>query len=257
MSPPHEAGLISLDITTMVSLPLLKKCVRIFEKPIKSFTKISVFEMYLNYVDNDKTSASFWEKWLKHLQIYCKIINSDQPHLAKTGATIFIANQPLGLLNQIVLAAIISKFRSDVKILANFALQPFFGLTDDLIGMEFVDANFNLGENVAAITAIVNWIKNDGALIIFPSDDFGKSIIDKLLSITPIEVIPIYFHEEFKKKAIMPSASDPNDKVKTFLNLYCRNNKQNQIENSLFKSLKAIRTCLKKRGDTIYYSFLD
>ena len=220
----HEEGLISLDLTAITTNISLKKWLRLFEKPIKSLTKISVFEKYLNQVDHDKSELPYWEKWLRHLQIYCKNSGTNERPISSEGAAIFIANEPLGLLSNIALAAIVTKVRADVKILANSSLQPLFGLTDDLIGMGSFEAGPAISEDDEVFTESLGWLNNGGALIIFPNDDFAKSMLNKLTLNSPAAVVSVCFHDK-NNRHLTPLAS--------------------------------IRICLRQRGSTILYSFTN
>lgn len=202
----QETGLIKLDLTEMSMHPDVKKWIRFFEKPLKISAKITTFESYLNDVDQDLSTISFWEKWLKHLQIFCKPIKGSFSAAATSDTLIFIANHPLSLLDCIAVMAMIKQIRPDVKMLGNAYLQPFIGLTNDIV----VD---------------IDAIKSGSALLVFPS--VWNAAIGELILNSAASVIPIFSHT--KKPYLYHSKP-------------------------LIASFLSIRTCLKQRGNTLYYS---
>lgn len=217
----ESVGYIKLDLTELSVKPPIKRWIKFFAKPIKILTKITTFEMYLNDIDQDTTVGTIWEKWLKHLQIFCKPRSGSVKNIPKSGGVIFIANHPLGFLDCVALMAVLKPVRADVKILANPSLQALTGLTDDII--EKTDTE--------------DWLKNGGALLVFPCEQV--SVVDnawnpwfgEIILTAQAPVLPIFFHEK-------------NTKLFYYLTQF----------NPKFSSLLSPRECLKKRGGTIYYS---
>lgn len=170
----QQNGLIKLDLTELSTEPNSKKWIRFFEKPIKILSKIIIFERYLNDIDQDHSALTFWGKWLKHLQIFCKLLDGSLKEISITNTLIFVANHPSGLIDCIAVTAMIKEIRPDAKILRNPFLQVLTGLTDDFV------------ENIETI-------KPGAALIIFPS--VWDAAIGKLILNSTASVIPIFSHQ--------------------------------------------------------------
>lgn len=217
MSNEFESqGSIKLDLTELGTTSQQKKWLKFFETPIKLLSKLSIFENYLNDVDQDPSNDNFWLKWIKHLQICCKVLPGSAEITATSSGNIFLANYQYGLLEAIVLMAILKQTLPEITILANTTLQPFTGLTQDIIY-----------DSTQAIT----WLNKGGALLILVPTDSLDSDIQAIIVHSKASIVPINLSR----------------KTNPWLNYL-----QHSIP--LLTSILAIRDCLKHRGETIFYS---
>lgn len=248
MTQEHKSEfdeLISLDLTAMFTDPKMKKWIKRFEKPIKLLTKISVLEIYLNHVDKDTSSGSTWEKWLKHLQIQFQKIDDSPGEIPKTGPVVFTSNHPFGMVDGFVLTAMIKSVRPDVKIMTNQSLQPVTGLSDDIIGVDPYEQNSSKKANLTPIRTALNWLKQGGAMIVFPSGDVSaydkeknciidppwNPIIGRIATRSKADIVPLFIHGNNSK--LFYRLRQYNERIATFM---------------------LARECLKKRGNTLRYS---
>lgn len=243
----NNEDLISLDLTAMFTDPKMKVWVKRFEKPIKFMTKISVLEVYHNRVDQDVSEHSVWEKWLKHLQIHYQALDGSK-QIPTCGPIILTANHPFGMIDGIVLIAMVKKLRQDVKIMTNQSLQPVSGMSEDIIGVDPYEHATGKRANLAPIRNTLQWLNEGGALIVFPSGDVShydhhshqvidpnwNPLIGKIALKTQADIIPTYI--KGSNSAIFHRLRQINDRIGSFM---------------------LARECLKKRGQTIEFKIGD
>lgn len=101
------------------------------------------------------------------------------------GAVVIVANHPLGGIEGIILAALLSKIRKDVKVLANEVLKRIPELDDLFIGVDVFGGESAKRTNRRAIAQANEHLKQGGLLVLFPAGEVSayqhgeKRVTDK------------------------------------------------------------------------------
>jgi putative hemolysin len=108
------------------------------------------------------------------------IAASDLARIPKSGPLILVANHPYGGLEGVLLASILTALRSDVKILANQALQIFPELAPCFIFTNPLKPNAR--GNLTSLRQCQQHVADGGLLVIFPSGrvSYPRSLNDLL-----------------------------------------------------------------------------
>ena len=110
------------------------------------------------------------EQILDYFQIRCETNISELENIPTEGPVVFAANHPIGSLDGLALLKTIAFVRPDVKIVANRMLSHLKPLKDVFIAVDNMGAQANR-QQIAEIQA---HLKNDGALIVFPSGEVSR-----------------------------------------------------------------------------------
>jgi|TARA_B000000557_G_scaffold193572_1_gene159022 putative hemolysin len=182
---------------------------RLIIKLIENLTgKRKLMKLYKDYVPRDNDPINFWSDVIDLMEI--KIINkSNKPlKIPRSGPLMVIANHPFGIIDGLILCSLISKKRSDFKIMTHETLKFLPQLERFILPVDF---SSNKGEslklNIETARKAKNHLLDHGSLIIFPSgsvstaeniksdakDDEWKNFPAKLIHQTQTNVIPIYF----------------------------------------------------------------
>ncbi len=182
---------------------------RLIIKLIENLTgKRKLMKLYKSYVPKDNSPISFWSDIINLMEI--KIINKSNIPLVvpKNGPLMVIANHPFGIIDGLILCSLISKERSDFKIMTHETLKFLPQLERFILPVDF---SSNKGEslrlNIETAKKAKNHLLQQGALIIFPSgsvstaknikseaeDDEWKNFPAKLIHQTKSNILPIYF----------------------------------------------------------------
>ncbi|MBI4905620.1 MAG: 1-acyl-sn-glycerol-3-phosphate acyltransferase [Acidobacteria bacterium] len=91
------------------------------------------------------------------------------PPLPASGAAIVAANHPTGVLDGVLLNALLHRARPNLKIIANSLLQAFDPLADVVIAVNpFGKAE---RENLVPIRQALQWLRQGGMLLMFPAGE--------------------------------------------------------------------------------------
>lgn len=106
------------------------------------------------------------------LGIDYQVVRGKLTHVPAQGATIVVANHPLGCVEGVILAELLLCVRSDVKILANQYLKLVPELTSLFIGVDVFEGADAAKANLHALRQAHKHLEQGGLLLMFPA---GKS----------------------------------------------------------------------------------
>lgn len=145
---------------------------------------------------------------LKLLNIKMAIDDRDLERIPKTGPVIVVANHPFGLLDGLLLHALLTDVRPDFRILTNSIITGLHELQDHVIPVDVFGGQEQARTNLRAIRAAVDWLQEGHCTATFPSGEVShwnareNRVADPAWSEFParcaamarVPVIPVYFH---------------------------------------------------------------
>ncbi|MGL6314793.1 lysophospholipid acyltransferase family protein [Vibrio sp. WXL103] len=108
---------------------------------------------------------------LEALGIDYQLESGEMSSVPTTGATIVIANHPLGGIEGVILAELLLMVRPDVKILANQYLKLVPELSELFIGVDVLEQDRSKSANVHALRQANQHLAQDGLLLVFPAGE--------------------------------------------------------------------------------------
>lgn len=150
----------------------------------------------------------FIEKVLEKLEIRYTPPAAQRKTIPDKGPLIVVANHPFGGIDGLVLAAILSKVRQDIRILANQYLGLFSELQPILFQVDPFGNKRSVRSNARSLRNAVSWVKNGGLLLTFPAGEVSHfsmskreitdppwhNTIGKLVQLTKSPVLPVFFY---------------------------------------------------------------
>lgn len=181
---------------------------RLIIKTIESITgKRKLESLYKNYSIQSKSPINFWQDVLKLMDIKVKNKSKYKIDIPVDGPLIVIANHPFGIIDGLILCAILSEKRKDFKIMTHETLRFLPELEEFVLPVDFSEKKDAKILNIETAKKAKNHLINNGSLIIFPSgsvstaknlksdakDDEWKNFPAKLIHLTKSRILPIYF----------------------------------------------------------------
>ncbi len=182
---------------------------RLIIKTIETFTgKKKLEKLYKNYSLNPKKPQAFWGDILNEMQI--KVVNKsvNKMSIPKNGSLMIVSNHPFGIIDGLILCSLVSKVRSDFKIMTHETLQFLPQLKQFILPVDFgKKTRKSKLLNIETAKKAREHLDKNGIIIIFPSggvstasklnsnamDDDWKLFPAKLIHQTETSVLPIYF----------------------------------------------------------------
>lgn len=112
----------------------------------------------------------FVEHVLDFFQFRYQHCDHELDNIPTQGRVIIIANHPIGSLDGLALLQLVSRVRSDVKIVANSWLQAVQPLQSLFVAVDVLGSRAQR----AQVEAMQQWLADDGALIIFPAGEVSR-----------------------------------------------------------------------------------
>src|SRR5262245_43773374 len=109
------------------------------------------------------------ERLLDLLSVRCAVTDADYMRIPQKGATILSANHPFGILDGAVLATLLGRIRSDVRILANSILTVAPELRDQVIPVDLMCGRDGTAGNANGLRRSLQHLKAGGMLVVFPA----------------------------------------------------------------------------------------
>lgn len=164
-------------------------------------------QMYLHLPPADD-DIHFLKMTLDLFKIEWHIPDNELTNIPAKGPAIVIANHPFGALEGILMAYILRRYRSDVKIMANYFLQRIPEISEVFIGVDPFGGKSSTSNNLKPMRQATQWLKQGGLLLLFPAGEvshgtwFQPEITDpqwsntvaRLIKITQATVTPVYFN---------------------------------------------------------------
>jgi putative hemolysin len=168
---------------------------------------LNIIRKHYNGIASSEDAFSFAHNALDFLRIHYQSCDGSLEIVPPSGPTIVVANHPFGGVDGLILIAMLSKVRTDIRILANYYLGEVPELRPNLLMVDPFRKKGSTQKNIQPIRKAVHWLKNGGMLITFPAGEVSHMILRKrriedppwdktigrLIHITKVPVLPICF----------------------------------------------------------------
>ncbi|MGF1742705.1 lysophospholipid acyltransferase family protein [Vibrio profundum] len=121
-------------------------------------------------------TAAFLRYTLQVLGIDYQITSGELKQVPTHGATIIVANHPLGCVEGVILAELLLMIRPDVKVLANHHLKSVPELNELFIGVDVFQGQQAHHANIKAFRAAYQHLHQQGLLLMFPAGEVSDLV---------------------------------------------------------------------------------
>jgi putative hemolysin len=147
------------------------------------------------------------EALLAEMKVKLEVQPADLERIPVKGPLVAVANHPFGVLDGVALTVLLSRARSDVKILANSLLDGIPELHQHCIFVDPFDTPSSTDKNLKPLKQALAWLREGGALAVFPAgevsqwnvreaqvtDPVWSSAAARLVRKTGASALPVYF----------------------------------------------------------------
>ncbi len=143
----------------------------IVSRPLESFLAVrSLNQAYRQYAEGDfEHGCNFFIDALKYLRVSYQVTEEDLERIPREGPVVIVANHPLGGLDGVVLGALLTSVRPDVRILANSLLWHIEEIRPWLIRINPFGGPAAAGQNIRGLKEAIRHLREGHCLGTFPS----------------------------------------------------------------------------------------
>jgi putative hemolysin len=151
---------------------------------------------------------SFWDLAIRLLELKIVVNEDALAKVPRTGSVVFVANHPFGVLDGVIACHLVTRVRSDFRILTNAVLNRADEVQEYLLPVDFSETPQALETNLKSRAAAKHHLMNGGSLIVFPAggvsttprlwdkraiDAEWKNLTARLISQAKAPVVPLFF----------------------------------------------------------------
>jgi putative hemolysin len=144
---------------------------------------------------------------LTEMRVELRVDRGDAARIPSTGSVIVVANHPFGVLDGAILAVLLTRVRSDVKVMTNSLLEDVPELRRHCIFVDPFQTDRSVDANRRALREALNWLQQGGMLAVFPAgevshlqfphaqvaDPAWNNAAVRLIRRTGASALPVYF----------------------------------------------------------------
>ena len=132
-------------------------------------------KLYFQNQRSDCEGRSFFATSIAALSLDLQIDRERLFALPKSGPLIVVANHPFGVLDGIVMCALMEQVRPDFRVLSNAVLLRAPEMREKMLPIDFSDTPVARRQNAASRTAALEHVRAGGCMVIFPAGAVSTS----------------------------------------------------------------------------------
>ncbi len=149
--------------------PVKRALFRLMEKPAEQLLALDRFNQAYADTLRRLPDSNYLAAVLDTFQIRVSFPENEGIQIPEKGPLVIVSNHPFGGIEGVVLAHLAASARPDVKILGNHLLNHIAEMRPWVIAVNPFGGKKAARENIAPMRACLQWLKQGGALVVFPS----------------------------------------------------------------------------------------
>jgi len=132
---------------------------------------LSRLDLFYGRVTDAGTAEPFLERTLRLLGVAIDVSQEDIARVPSSGPVVVVANHPFGMVEGLVLAAVLERIRPDVRTMANDLLAAMPEARERMIMVDPFDRPDSARKNLAGLRSALQWLRGGGMLVMFPAGE--------------------------------------------------------------------------------------
>lgn len=179
-----------------------------FVKPLERFLGFPLLNECYVTIEHHDTAEYFFPKVLDVLNIGYRVADEDLGRVPKEGPVVVVANHPYGMVEGVILGALLTRVRSDVKMMGTRFLSFIPNIRDMIISVDNLGGDAAPRVNIRPLKESLRCLRDGRLLAIFPagevsspdlrkrriSDPPWTPMVARIIHKTGAPVLPVFFH---------------------------------------------------------------
>lgn len=179
------------------------------KKPLSRLLRLEDLNaMYAGLKGKGSGEDAFLDQCMEVLGISADVPDEALSHIPRSGPLMVVANHPFGVVEGLVILRMMRRVRPDTMVMANHLLGLVPELRQYLVGVDPFGHVQSARNNVAGIKHSLKYLKNGGAMIVFPAGEVASLRLTRRMVADPdwsptvagiarrsgASVLPVFFH---------------------------------------------------------------
>ncbi|WP_220460000.1 MULTISPECIES: lysophospholipid acyltransferase family protein [unclassified Colwellia] len=202
---PLDKPYSDLRLAAMAPNTFMGKIIKIFGPFLDKLLGINKLRnVYESCELSGLDKQQFSQKLLDGLGVQVSGVNGVLEKVPQSGRCVVVCNHPYGMIEGVIIAHLLTEFRSDTQVMANVGLQIFKEIKDYFIFANPLKPKAKI--NTLAIKQCFSHLENDGLLVLFPAgrvsffqsdkqritDGDWNRLVIKLAKKTGAPILPVF-----------------------------------------------------------------
>jgi putative hemolysin len=172
-----------IDLGNRIEGSVKRTLFRLVEQPIERLLSVSTInELYAHARTRTGHHPNYFANALDVLNVEYDLSDEDRAKIPATGPVMVVANHPFGGLDGIILGDILARRRQDIRLLGNHLLAGVSEIQEWLINVDPFRSSDAVWSNIGPVKSALRWLRQGGAVGIFPSGTVSHLKIGKGIS---------------------------------------------------------------------------
>jgi putative hemolysin len=209
MSPvetQHHPQNTLIDLCGAIRSPGRRALFRLVETTVNRVLSLSEVNRLYAQLPTLEAQHNYFPTILRTLSVGYEVTDEDRAKIPAQGPLIVVANHPFGAVDGLVLGDIMTSVRTDSRILGNRILARIPEVKPWIISVDPNGRPDSARANVGSMKSVVRWLRDGGALGVFPSgtvshlrlrsgvsDPSWHPNVAALVRLTGATVVPVFF----------------------------------------------------------------
>ncbi len=207
---PHEPPASSerlIDLQKNLRGPIKRALYRLVRDPLESFLEVDAFNSLYVDAHKDTGEGNFFIRVLRSLKVSYEVSEEDLTRIPRAGPLLIVANHPYGGVDGMVMAALLSSVRTDLRFISNYLLLRVPELRPWIFPVDPFARPGSARQNVKGMKDAIRHLRGGGCISTFPSGTVShlqlkqRQITDppwnthaaRLARAAEATVLPVYF----------------------------------------------------------------
>ena len=200
-----------IDVTQSVHTPVLRAILSVLQYPLDRLLSLdalnATYADFCSKLHAGSDPQQVFQYCLDALKVRAQISSKDLEKIPAKGPLVVVSNHPFGGLEGVVLGAILTQVRPDLKIMGNYLLKNIVGVRDSIIAVDPFQSETAARANLRGLKQALYHVKSGGMLQVFPAGEVAnlslarRKVIDSpwsphvagIIRRTQASVLPVYF----------------------------------------------------------------
>jgi putative hemolysin len=187
--------------------PFKRTLYSLVRSPLESFLAVDSFNALYKDCHEQPSEDNFFVRALRTLKVGFEVTEADIARIPREGPLLVVANHPYGGLDGLVMAALVSSVRADLRLISNYLMLRVPEFRKWMFAVDPFNREDSMRQNIAGMKQAIKHLRAGGCINTFPSgtvshihlrtrqvtDPAWNPNLARLVLAAEATVLPVYF----------------------------------------------------------------